>query len=161
MKEFPVLNTNGETIPYELVKKHEKQVMINHGGQTVERISERGGLDWVELFCVLNDRGFDSVMPIKHCKIRVIDMVEQFKGITADVKPHLRPCVVKLQNDPNGFEVDAHFHRWCEKSKIIEPSILVGGGPGGVISYVVAIIEYGDGTIDECNPKDIKFMDRG
>lgn len=44
------------TIPWWLVKQHETQAMRNHGGQSLARLAERGGLGPDELCAVLEDR---------------------------------------------------------------------------------------------------------
>lgn len=46
-----------EYVPEWIVKKHEAQAMKNHGDQTVERLAQRGGLSWYELYCTLNGIG--------------------------------------------------------------------------------------------------------
>lgn len=83
--------------------------------------------------------------------------------IKNDIKhtPNLRPCVVKLEEDKNDFEVNAYFHGWFSRSKSVDPSLLNGWYIDGIINYVVGIIEYEDGTIDECKPENIRFTDRG
>lgn len=161
MRTFPILHGHGRTIPYDLVKQHERQVVINHSNQTLDRIAERGGLDWVELYCVLNDLPHNKNIPLALAVEYVLTKINEFvEKIEHDKPLDLRPGIVKLEKDKNKFEVDAYFHRWYDKSKVIEPSLLVGGGSGGIINYVVGIIEYEDGTIDECLPKNIKFTDR-
>lgn len=52
--EFPILGTSF-TIPWEAIAPHEEQAMKNHG-QTIKRLAERGGLDWVEALAVMEDR---------------------------------------------------------------------------------------------------------
>ena len=52
--EFPILRTKF-TIPWEVIATHEKQEMSNYG-QTIKRLAERGGLDWVEALAVMEDR---------------------------------------------------------------------------------------------------------
>lgn len=44
------------TVPLALVAPHEAQAMQNHGGQTLARLAERGGLSPGELVCTLLDR---------------------------------------------------------------------------------------------------------
>jgi len=57
---FPILGTNPkEYIPLDIIKLHEKQAIINHCGQTLERLAERGGLSWVEILFVLKDEQFN------------------------------------------------------------------------------------------------------
>ena len=67
------------------------------------------------------------------------------------VKEELRTCKVKGEK--------ALFHKWFEKSRIVDPSPMIGGHSGGIIKYPVAIIEYLDGDVIQCNPEDIKFTD--
>jgi hypothetical protein len=66
MKTFPIIQACVDrcreqhfhsplVVPYDLVKRHEKQAMANHG-QTVDRLAERGGLSWLELLMVLTDK---------------------------------------------------------------------------------------------------------
>lgn len=62
-----------------------------------------------------------------------------------------RPCIVGDRK--------ALFHRWVEKSKVVPPSMMVGGHPGGTVSGVVAIVEFEDGTVEEMYPYKIKFLD--
>lgn len=78
--------------------------------------------------------------------------VERTKGGQKMRPEKLRPCKVdKLGN--------AFFHEWIKISKIIEPSPLVGGHPGGVISHTLGIVELLDGTVATVDPQSIKFTD--
>lgn len=59
-------------------------------------------------------------------------------------------------------EVDgqtALFHRWNEYSRPVEPSPMIGGAPGGQVSYTLGLIEREDGTVDEVVPQKIRFLD--
>ena len=62
-----------------------------------------------------------------------------------------RPCIVEGRK--------ALFHRWHTISNVLSPSPMIGGHPGGQITYTRAIIEYEDGTVSQCNPTDITFCD--
>lgn len=64
----------------------------------------------------------------------------------------LRACKV------NGIK--AYFHRWVDKTKIVDPSPMVGGHSGGVIKQTIGIIEYESGEIHECYPHEIIFTGR-
>lgn len=46
--------THPSTIPWDLVAPFEAQAMKNHGGQTLEKLNQRGGLTVVELWHVMN-----------------------------------------------------------------------------------------------------------
>lgn len=47
---------NGTSIPWDMIAPHEKQAMANHGGQSLERLAQRGGLSACEALAVLEDR---------------------------------------------------------------------------------------------------------
>lgn len=49
-RQFPILNSGGCKVDWQFVEDHAgKQAMTNHG-QTVQRLAERGGLSWEELY---------------------------------------------------------------------------------------------------------------
>lgn len=53
----------------------------------------------------------------------------------------------------------AAFRGWEQYSNMVNASPLVGGYPGGTISFVRGIVEYDDGTIDLVGPTTIRFVD--
>lgn len=60
MKMFPILKTGRDflepqEIPWDIIAPHEAQAQNNHGGQTLARLAERGGLCSIEMFHVLHD----------------------------------------------------------------------------------------------------------
>lgn len=64
----------------------------------------------------------------------------------------LRPCIA------NGKK--ALFHTFEQFSKIVPPSIMVGGDSGGVMAEVFAIVEYEDGTVGRAYISELTFTDR-
>lgn len=56
LRLFPILGTPF-AIEWEVIAPHEKQALANHY-QSLQRLAERGGLDWSELLAVLNDSEF-------------------------------------------------------------------------------------------------------
>ena len=52
--KFPVLGHAGLYIPWSEIEPHRDQAKKNHW-QTLEQLAERGGLDPVEMFAVMND----------------------------------------------------------------------------------------------------------
>lgn len=58
--DFPILKSElgPKTVPAIIVYMHEGRCSRNHGGQTVNRLAERGGLNWPELFAVLHEKPF-------------------------------------------------------------------------------------------------------
>jgi hypothetical protein len=59
-KAFPILKGGGAKIDYQLVADHAEQAKANHY-QTVERLAERGGLSWCELYAVLHNRKWEKI----------------------------------------------------------------------------------------------------
>jgi len=79
MNKFPILNSEPkEYIPLDVAKSHEKQAIINHG-QTLERLAERGGLDWVEMLFVLEDKNYDfhTKLTEMSARTKVLEMVRK------------------------------------------------------------------------------------
>lgn len=61
-RKYPIIGTNPqEYIPWDILSPHEAQAERNHGGQTLERLAERGGLGWKESLAVLMDKKFDDI----------------------------------------------------------------------------------------------------
>lgn len=59
MELFPIMMDGRRTeyIPYSLIECHETQAIKNHS-QTLKRLAERSGLDYVEALAVLEDRPY-------------------------------------------------------------------------------------------------------
>ena len=64
-----------------------------------------------------------------------------------------RPCYV--------YGRKALFHCWGQESRVIPPSALIGGHPGGTIASIMGIVEYEDGEVCKVNPDHIRFADGG
>lgn len=77
--KFPILGSEPkEYIPLDIVKSHEKQALRNHG-QSLQRLAERGGLGWIEMLCVLEDREYDfrTKLTEEIAKIKVLEIVKR------------------------------------------------------------------------------------
>lgn len=90
------------------------------------------------------------------------------KGVKSDLKIKLligensqyRPCLVCDRWDKKRKDVvKALFHCWIHKSEVVSPSPMIGGHSGGVVSGVLGLVEYEDGTINQIYPSRIKFLD--
>ena len=68
----------------------------------------------------------------------------------------LRPCYVQIKKDEKKKGL---FHRWNFTSNVVEPSPMINGHPGGVISYTSAIVELEDGKIVCVMLNNITFAD--
>lgn len=77
MELFPIMADQGrvEYIPFSVIEGHEAQAMRNHG-QTLKRLAERGGLDYVETLAVLEDRHYTK-MENKTAKAKVLQIINQ------------------------------------------------------------------------------------
>ena len=52
-----------------------------------------------------------------------------------------------------------YFHMWENYSQPVKASMLIGGSPAGIISFVSGIVEYPDGSIKKVTPTSIVFVD--
>lgn len=90
------------------------------------------------------------------------------------MRSEYRPCIVTVRGsrkltggtlnhtEYTGIPDETHnalFHCWSERFWTVGESPMVGGCAAGQMSQVVAIVEYGDGTIHEHYPSEIRFMD--
>jgi hypothetical protein len=51
-RRFPI--QDGPSVPWGVMLPHDRQCQSNHGGQTLQRLAERGGLGASEAWCVVN-----------------------------------------------------------------------------------------------------------
>jgi len=57
-KQYPIIRTMPqEYIPWDILVPHTNQVLQNHS-QTLERLAERGGLSWLEVLWILEDKAW-------------------------------------------------------------------------------------------------------
>jgi len=75
--EFPILwPTNSgapASIPWSVIAPHEKQALKNHGGQSLKRLAERGGLSPCKAVAVLEDRAWLR-MPHEAAVARLLEL---------------------------------------------------------------------------------------
>lgn len=77
----------------------------------------------------------------------------EYKNPNIKVSIEGRPCYVDGKK--------AMFHIWSVKQEIVPPSPFKGGHSGGVVSGIVGIVEFEDGTVAEVYPCGIQFADGG
>lgn len=91
MNKFPILGSEPkEYIPLNIIKLHEKQVIINHM-QTLERLAERGGLSWNEILFVLKDKDYNRGEQVSEAaaKTKVLEIIK---------KPNIRGALMMGKN---------------------------------------------------------------
>ena len=100
---FPVLQTEHQTqeyIPYNIIAPHEAQAMRNHGGQSLQRLAERGGLDWTEILAVLRDKTWREMGYGLHCSKEEVDQAKE--AVLAYVRERRGPCGCQAISHPRG-----------------------------------------------------------
>lgn len=82
-RQFPIQLVGGcwsrkySSIPWEVIQPHEEQALKNHR-QTLERLAERGGLDYTEAYAVLNDKDYERNHTEEECELAVLRIVRDF-----------------------------------------------------------------------------------
>ncbi|WP_367567227.1 hypothetical protein [Lacrimispora sp.] len=113
--EFPILGTRF-TIPWKAIASHENQALSNHG-QTLKRLAERGGLDWVEALAVMEDRTWirlDSEVARK----KVLSIVSNQEN-NMDIDEAIQHCKEKaIENNCNQCGKDhEQLAKWLTELK--------------------------------------------
>ena len=76
------------------------------------------------------------------------------------IRHELRTCKVRLGTKCGKANiVNALFHGWNHYSKVLEPSPMVGGSPGGQVASVFAIVELENGQVRQVETYNIQFTD--
>lgn len=68
-------------VPFAMLEPHEKQAMRNHGGQTLERLAQRGGLSHGEAIDILEGKPWNTV---KHCTENEVYLINKVRAWRAD-----------------------------------------------------------------------------
>ncbi len=71
-------------VPWEFIKPHERQALYNHGGQSLARLSNRGGLSVTEALAVV--KGLDYGR-IRHTPTNRLEIEDEFLKILEAWKP--------------------------------------------------------------------------
>lgn len=84
MKDFPILSQYHEwrkSIPWSLIENKERWAMRNHGGQSLEMLSKRGGVSPLELLAIIKEKDFfelDQIGITDDMAMQIIDkLIEQ------------------------------------------------------------------------------------
>lgn len=73
-----------------------------------------------------------------------------------EIKTELRPCYIHIKKNK---KEKALFHGWSFESSVVEPSLMIGGHPGGTIACTMAIVELENGSVNVVTPASIQFLD--
>lgn len=65
-------------LPWAFIAPHDAQAQANHGGQTLARLSERGGLGFDEVLAVLRDQPWRSV-PFEEARAAVVELLREWE----------------------------------------------------------------------------------
>lgn len=68
----------------------------------------------------------------------------------------LRPCYISRGK---GDKIKGLFHCFVTESTIVDSSPMVGGHPGGVLTYTNAIVELKNGSVFRVDPSTVQFAD--
>lgn len=82
IRKYPIIGTNPqEYIPWHVLAPHESQAQKNHGGQSLERLAQRGGLSWQEIYAIINDKAWSQIKipPMPEAKKAVLEYVSAWK----------------------------------------------------------------------------------
>lgn len=71
-------------------------------------------------------------------------------GFEIPIKQYTRSCMVEGR--------PGVFHLWEQYSQPVQASLMIGGHPAGVVSYVNGIVEFADG-VKRVDPCYIEFTD--
>jgi hypothetical protein len=77
-RQFPILHPAKDGVlwlPWAMLEEHEEQAKKNHGGQTLTRLAERGGLGASEAVAILEGRDWH---PLLHADARLAEMIEEW-----------------------------------------------------------------------------------
>lgn len=79
-REEVILKERGcpRSVPWEFVAPHEKQAKRNHD-QTLQRLSERGGLSPMELVCVIEGRKFDTSLKDIDAALMLVEFLRDWE----------------------------------------------------------------------------------
>lgn len=72
MKHYPILHSNGEYIPFDMMLEHEEQCLSNHS-QSVETLASRGGTCYLETYYILNNSPYKMHHPKDHEEYDILE----------------------------------------------------------------------------------------
>lgn len=79
---YPIIGTYPkEYIPWDMLTPHEAQALRNHN-QTLERLAERGGLAWIEVISILEDKPWSKtpMLPSDEARRIVLERVAAWEA---------------------------------------------------------------------------------
>lgn len=58
--KMPIIGT-ADAVVFKATAADDKRAQLNHGGQSLQRLAERGGVDWAELRAILADEDYTAM----------------------------------------------------------------------------------------------------
>lgn len=111
-RNYPILGSKGASIDWQLVVDHGGQAYKNHR-QSVERLAERGGLSWVELYAVLNNQQWQKID--ENEAIIACRSIEA-KYLSAVTEPASTDTLARLQRERDqAVEALRFVAKWVER----------------------------------------------
>ena len=94
---FPI--QGGPDIPWDVIAPFDKQCQRNHGGQTLERLAERGGLGVSEAIAVLLAKDYDEVWGNRYDKANKADYTIELLALVRQRQEQLAAPVLPQESD--------------------------------------------------------------
>lgn len=114
-KTFPIMGqrpgTHLSPIPWDVIAPHDLQALHNHGGQSLTRLAERGGLSPCEALSVLENRPW-APMEWEESRRQLYALVEARLSPHCDGDQHLWPFDYKNGDACfcGGFYLQNNYH---------------------------------------------------
>jgi hypothetical protein len=145
---FPI--QDGPAIPWSVIEPFDFQCRRNHGGQTLERIAERGGLSVLEAIAVLQarewDRDFQMLPLVIECQkpARKVEAIQILHGIVASRLKATPPSAPIALNELVGIcqWIEKTFDMGADRSQVADPAIIARRDIyAGILARIVELKE--------------------
>lgn len=140
----------GPSIPWAMIAPHEGRALRNHGGQSLERLAERGGLDPIEIRATLEERGFVEPFDPKgdlawlQERVREWDSAESRAEAAMRELAELRGALASWCNQYEGKSnlMSPGLEELCAKSRALLPAPGVAPDPEEGLPFVAPSSEF-------------------
>lgn len=118
-KRFPVLGSpdgQPKSVPWHLVEPHRKQAEKNHS-QTLERLAERGGLSWAELFAAMAGVSPFAIFGTFTKKLKELTMVRAEEFLWDEIPPEYRASIPGTAASHKAYDDEVKTARLEERAE--------------------------------------------